>query len=191
MGVSPVAPSARRHRLAVVVSRDRGLYKLSVKTSSYARPHVNGTCARQESGTTKLGARGARAPSTATTRRLLDVDGSSQGAAEKSSSQDGKIYDPSTPRPPESRAARSSSWPRLGPVISKRLPDDIYIADECFFTGTAAEVTPIRELDGRTIGEGTAGPITMAIQKAFFDVVTGKDKKRHHWLTPVEKKGRK
>jgi branched-chain amino acid aminotransferase len=46
-------------------------------------------------------------------------------------------------------------------------------------------VTPIRELDGRTIGEGKAGPITKAIQKAFFDVVTGKDKKRHKWLTPV------
>jgi branched-chain amino acid aminotransferase len=52
-------------------------------------------------------------------------------------------------------------------------------------------VTPIRELDGRTIGEGKAGPVTKAIQKAFFDVVTGKDEKRHHWLTPVEKKGKR
>jgi len=66
--------------------------------------------------------------------------------------------------------------------------DEFYIADEAFFTGTAAEVTPIRELDGRVIGEGKAGPVTKAIQKAFFDVVTGKDKKHRHWLTPVGKK---
>jgi branched-chain amino acid aminotransferase len=68
---------------------------------------------------------------------------------------------------------------------------DLYHADECFFTGTAAEVTPIRELDQRTIGAGTAGPITKKIQKAFFDVVTGKDEKRRHWLTPVGQKGRR
>jgi branched-chain amino acid aminotransferase len=49
-------------------------------------------------------------------------------------------------------------------------------------------VTPIRELDGRVIGEGKAGPVTKAIQKAFFDVVTGKDKKRQEWLTPVKSK---
>jgi len=72
-------------------------------------------------------------------------------------------------------------------VVTKRLTrDDIYIADEAFFTGTAAEVTPIRELDGRVIGEGKAGPITKQIQKAFFDVVTGKDEKHKYWLTPVE-----
>jgi branched-chain amino acid aminotransferase len=77
-------------------------------------------------------------------------------------------------------------------VRAKRLTrDDIYIADECFFTGTAAEVTPIRELDGRVIGAGKAGPITKRLQKAFFDVVTGKDRKHAHWLTPVPmKKGK-
>lgn len=74
-------------------------------------------------------------------------------------------------------------------VMAKRLTrDDIYIADECFFTGTAAEVTPIRELDGRVIGAGKAGPVTKALQKAFFDVVTGKDRKHRHWLTPVPMK---
>ncbi|TMH88856.1 MAG: branched chain amino acid aminotransferase, partial [Betaproteobacteria bacterium] len=76
-------------------------------------------------------------------------------------------------------------------VGAKRLTrDDIYIADECFFTGTAAEVTPIRELDGRSIGEGKAGPVTKAIQTAFFDVVSGKDQKHRHWLTPVAAKKR-
>jgi transcriptional regulator with XRE-family HTH domain len=72
-------------------------------------------------------------------------------------------------------------------LVEKRITrDEVYIADEAFFTGTAAEVTPIRELDGRVIGEGKAGPVTKAIQKAFFDVVTGKDKKRRKWLTPVK-----
>jgi branched-chain amino acid aminotransferase len=71
-------------------------------------------------------------------------------------------------------------------VITRRLTrDDVYIADEAFFTGTAAEVTPIRELDGRQIGEGKAGPITKKIQKAFFDIVQGRDAKHQDWLTPV------
>ena len=74
-------------------------------------------------------------------------------------------------------------------VVQKRITrDDLYIADEAFFTGTAAEVTPIRELDQRQIGAGKAGPITKAVQKAFFDVVTGKDRKHKHWLTPVPMK---
>jgi branched-chain amino acid aminotransferase len=71
-------------------------------------------------------------------------------------------------------------------VVSKRLTrDDIYIADEAFFTGTAAEVTPIRELDGRTIGAGRRGPITEKIQRLFFDVVAGRVPAHADWLTPV------
>ena len=64
--------------------------------------------------------------------------------------------------------------------------DEFYIADEAFFTGTAAEVTPIREYDDRQIGEGCRGPITEKIQKAFFDAVQGKDPKYAHWLTYVK-----
>jgi len=63
--------------------------------------------------------------------------------------------------------------------------DDLYIADEVFLTGTAAEVTPIREIDNRQIGEGKRGPITKALQDAFFDVVAGRDRKHEHWLTYV------
>ena len=71
-------------------------------------------------------------------------------------------------------------------VSAKRITrDDLYIADEAFFTGTAAEVTPIREVDGRTIGEGKRGPITTRIQKAFFETVSGKAEKHADWLTPV------
>jgi branched-chain amino acid aminotransferase len=61
--------------------------------------------------------------------------------------------------------------------------DELYIADEVFLTGTAAEVTPIREVDRRQIGAGSRGPITKALQSAFFDVVTGRDRKRERWLT--------
>jgi branched-chain amino acid aminotransferase len=63
--------------------------------------------------------------------------------------------------------------------------DELYCADEIFVTGTAAEVTPVVELDGRMIGEGQPGPITRALQGAFADVVTGRDATKHDWLTPV------
>ena len=72
------------------------------------------------------------------------------------------------------------------PTLQERFTrDDLYLADEAFFTGTAAEVTPIREVDGRTIGKGEPGPITKELQNAFFDVVRGKDKSRLRWLTSV------
>jgi branched-chain amino acid aminotransferase len=63
--------------------------------------------------------------------------------------------------------------------------DELYVADEIFLTGTAAEVTPIREIDHRTIGEGRRGPVTKALQEAFFDAVSGRDTKYETWLTYV------
>ena len=63
--------------------------------------------------------------------------------------------------------------------------DELYIADEAFFTGTAAEITPIREVDGRTIGNGKPGGITKKLQSLFFDIVRGKNKKYESWLTRV------
>ena len=69
-------------------------------------------------------------------------------------------------------------------VIEKRITrDEVYIAEEAFFTGTAAEVTPIRELDGRKIGVGSRGPITAKLQTAYLDSVMGKRKSPAHWLT--------
>ncbi len=71
-------------------------------------------------------------------------------------------------------------------VIEKRITrDEIYCADEAFFTGTAAEVTPIRELDNRMIGLGKRGPITTQIQTLFFDCVKGRAKNHADWLTFV------
>ena len=72
---------------------------------------------------------------------------------------------------------------RCGYVVeeSQLTRDDLYVADEIFLTGTAAEVTPIREVDYRTIGEGKRGPVSEELQKAFFDIVTGKDARYDRW----------
>ncbi|MDH4230132.1 MAG: branched-chain amino acid transaminase [Nitrospirota bacterium] len=63
--------------------------------------------------------------------------------------------------------------------------DELYIADEAFFTGSAAEVTPIREVDHRVIGSGKRGPVTEVLQNAYFDCVNGRDPKHKGWLTPL------
>lgn len=71
-------------------------------------------------------------------------------------------------------------------VIEHMLPREfLYIADEAFFTGTAAEITPIRSVDGVPVGSGSRGPITARLQEAFFAIVEGRTEDRHGWLTPV------
>jgi len=72
-------------------------------------------------------------------------------------------------------------------IVEKRITrDEVYIADEAFFTGTAAEVTPIRELDGRMIGKGSRGPVTEKLQTMYFDLVHGRSNLHPEWLTPVK-----
>lgn len=72
-------------------------------------------------------------------------------------------------------------------LVEKRITrDEVYIADEAFFTGTAAEVTPIREVDGRKIGAGRRGPVTEKLQKAYFDLVSGKTEAHAEWRTLVK-----
>ena len=72
------------------------------------------------------------------------------------------------------------------PVVERRITrDEVYIADEAFFTGTAAEVTPIREVDGRTIGNGGRGPITEKLQTLYFDLVHGRAKLHENWLSYI------
>ena len=78
--------------------------------------------------------------------------------------------------------ARGKDMPVVEDSITR---DELYVADEVFLTGTAAEVTPIREIDHRRIGEGKRGPVAKTLQEAFFDVVSGRDKKREAWLTFV------
>jgi len=76
----------------------------------------------------------------------------------------------------------------LGLTVKEQdLPREmLYIADELFFVGTAVEVTPIKSVDKITIGEGRRGPVTEALQRSFFDYVTGRVPDRHNWLTPVD-----
>ncbi len=72
------------------------------------------------------------------------------------------------------------------PVVEERFTRDaMYVADEVFLTGTAAEITPVREIDGRRIGSGTPGPVTKDLQKAFFQIVRGEDPTHAAWLTRV------
>jgi branched-chain amino acid aminotransferase len=122
---------------------------------------------------------------------LLDVDGFvAEGAGENLFViKGGKIYEPELTSAliGITRETVIQLAADLGyEVRAKRITrDDLYIADEAFFTGTAAEVTPIREVDGRQIGAGRRGPITTKIQKAFFDLVNGKNRRYQQWLTPV------
>jgi branched-chain amino acid aminotransferase len=172
-----------------------GLKKgIRVKTSSYARHHVNVTMARAKVASTY--ANSILANNEATDHGydealLLDTEGYvAEGAGENLYIiRDGKIYTPEL-----TSALDGITWRSIQvlcaehgiPVEARKLTrDDVYIADEAFFTGTAAEVTPIRELDGRIIGNGARGPITEKLQSAFFDIVGGKNPKYHHWLAKV------
>ncbi|RLJ67556.1 branched-chain amino acid transaminase [Sulfurisoma sediminicola] len=174
---------------------EEGMEKgIRVKTSSFARHHVNVTMARAKFAATYANSILANMEATEhgyDEALLLDVDGFvAEGAGENLFIvKDGVIYEPEIASAliGITRATIIALAEELGyKVVSKRLTrDDVYIADEAFFTGTAAEVTPIRELDGRTVGEGHRGPITTKIQSLFFDVVNGKVPARANWLTPV------
>lgn len=167
---------------------------IRVKTSSYSRHHVNvSMCRAKYSGTY---ANSILANMEATEHGydealLLDVDGFvAEGAGENLFViKDNRIYEPeiASALVGITRASVIEIAAELGyQVVSKRLTrDDIYTADEAFFTGTAAEVTPIRELDGRIIGAGSRGPITEKIQTRFFDVVNGRAPEYHRWLSRI------
>jgi branched-chain amino acid aminotransferase len=167
---------------------------IRVKTSSYARHHVNvSMCRAKYSGTY---ANSILANLEATEHGydeglLLDVDGFvAEGSGENLFLvKNGAIYEPELTsalmgitRESVITLARDMGYP----VSARRITrDDLYIADEAFFTGTAAEVTPIREVDGRTIGTGKRGPVTTRLQKAFFDCVNGRADQYRDWLAPV------
>jgi branched-chain amino acid aminotransferase len=104
--------------------------------------------------------------------------------------RDGRIHTPplgSSVLPGITRDTIVTLAAELGiPLVECAIPREmLYIADEIFFTGTAAEVTPIRSVDKMPIGAGRRGPLTTRIQRAFFDVVEGKAPDAHGWLTPV------
>ena len=174
---------------------EEGLEKgIRVKTSSYSRHHVNVNMARAKFSGTYANSILANMEATEDgydEALLLDVDGFvAEGAGENLFViKDGVIYEPeiASALMGITRNTIITLAAELGyKVVAKRLTrDDIYIADEAFFTGTAAEVTPIRELDNRTIGAGSRGPITEKLQSLFFDVVNGKVPAHADWLSYV------
>ncbi len=172
-----------------------GLEKgIRIRTSSYTRHHINATMPRAKLAATYANSILANMEATDDgydEALLLDCEGFvAEGAGENLFIvKDGVIYEPEIASALSgiTRATIIALAKDLGmTVVSKRLTrDDIYIADEAFFTGTAAEVTPIRELDRRQIGAGKRGPVTEKLQSLFFDVVNGKVPAHADWLTPV------
>ena len=172
-----------------------GLNKgIRVKTSSFTRHHVNVSLVRAKASGYYINSILANTEATShgyDEALLLDTEGYvSEGSGENFFLVSrGKIYTPDLAscldgitRDAVMTIARDEGIE----VIEKRITrDEVYCADEAFFTGTAAEITPIRELDGRQIGAGRRGPITEKLQTIFFDAVAGKNPKYREWLTLV------
>jgi branched-chain amino acid aminotransferase len=167
---------------------------IRVKTSSYSRHHVNVSLVRAKASGYYINSILANQEVTAhgyDEALLLDTDGYvSEGSGENVFIvRDGILYTPDLASclAGITRDAIIKIATDLGITVKeKRITrDEMYCADEAFFTGTAAEVTPIRELDDRTIGNGGRGPITEKIQSVFFDVVKGKNNQYRSWLTMV------
>ena len=199
MGVSP--KGAKVH--AMVAAWPWGAYLgedgmnrgIRVKTSSFTRHHVNITMTQAKSVSNYTNSILANLEATEDgydEALLLDTAGFvSEGSGENVFVvKEGVVYTPDL-----SAGALNGITRKTVTAICKDLGlelkekritrDEIYIADEAFFTGTAAEVTPIRELDRVQIGEGTRGPITERIQSAYFDIVYGRNAKYADWLTLV------
>ena len=175
---------------------EEGLKKgIRVKTSSYTRHHVNITMCNAKAVSNYTNSILANLEVTADgydEALLLDPQGFvSEGAGENIFViREGVLHTPDLSSGALNGITRKTVFAiceDLGLTIKeKRITrDEVYIADEAFFSGTAAEVTPIRELDGVTIGPGHRGPITERIQNAFFDIVSGRNAKYGQWLTPV------
>jgi len=167
---------------------------IRVKTSSFARHHVNITmCKAKATGNymNSILAHQEAAQDGYDEALLLDVDGFvSEGSGENIFIvRNGKLYSPDLTSALEgiTRDTIVQLAAEIGlNVIEKRITrDEVYSADEAFFTGTAAEVTPIRELDNRAIGAGKRGAVTEKLQAMFFDIVKGKSAKHMDWLTLV------
>ena len=168
---------------------------IRVKTSSYTRHHVNITMCNAKAVSNYTNSILANMEVTNDgydEALLLDPQGFvSEGAGENIFVvRDGVLYTPDLSSGALNGITRKTVFAiceDLGLTIKeKRITrDEVYIADEAFFTGTAAEVTPIRELDGITLGPGHRGPITERIQNAFFDIVGGRNPKYANWLSMV------
>lgn len=167
---------------------------IRVKTSSFARHHVNVMLVRAKASGNYINSILANQEALADgydEALLLDTEGYvSEGSGENFFMvKNGKLYTPDLAscldgitRDAVLTLARDHGID----VIEKRITrDEVYCCDEAFFTGTAAEITPIRELDNRQIGSGSRGPVTKKLQKLFFQVVAGEAPQYQHWLAHV------
>lgn len=170
---------------------------IRVKISSFNRPHVNATMVRSK--TTANYANSLLAKREALKdgydeAMLLDTDGY---VAEGSGENVFMVRKGVIKTPPLTSILEGITRDAIMQLAAERgmslveerfTRDELYVADEAFFTGTAAEITPIREVDNRRIGEGKPGPVTKELQSAFFDIVHGRDSRHADWLTYVTAK---
>jgi branched-chain amino acid aminotransferase len=198
MGVSPVGASVH----VAIAAWPWGAYLgeealhsgIRVKTSSYARHHINVSMVRSKTAGHYVNSILANLEATRDgydEALLLDTQGFvAEGAGENLFIvREGQLFEPELvsglagiTRRTVIELARDFG---LSVQARPMTRDDVYLADEAFFTGTAAEITPIREVDGRGIGSGRRGPLTERIQTAFFDAVNGRTPRYREWLTPV------
>ncbi|MDM7857788.1 branched-chain amino acid transaminase [Thiopseudomonas acetoxidans] len=168
---------------------------IRIRTSSFTRHHVNITMTRAKSSGAYVNSMLALQEAIsggADEALLLDPEGYvAEGSGENIFIvKNGVIYTPEVTACLNGitrNTILTLAGERNIPIVEKRITrDEVYIADEAFFTGTAAEVTPIREVDGRKIGCGSRGPITEQLQTAYFDLVTGKTDAHPEWRTLVK-----
>jgi branched-chain amino acid aminotransferase len=172
-----------------------GLTKgIRVKTSSFTRHHVNASLVRAKASGYYINSILANSEATNDgydEALLLDTEGYvSEGSGENVFIvRQGRLYTPDLASCLDgiTRDSVITMARDMGiEVIEKRITrDEVYCADEAFFTGTAAEITPIRELDNRVIGAGGRGPLTEKLQSLFFDVIAGKSDRYGHWLHSI------
>jgi len=172
-----------------------GLEKgIRIRTSSYTRHHVNITMCKAKANGNYMNSMLALQEALSAgydEALLLDNEGYvAEGSGENIFIiRDGIIYTPDLTSALNgiTRSTIFTLAEECGyKVVEKRITrDEVYIADEAFFTGTAAEVTPIREVDGRKIGEGKRGEMTEKLQSLYFDVVHGRHPNHKNWLSYV------
>ena len=165
---------------------------IRVKTSSFSRHHINAGMSKAKANGQYINSILALAEASADgydEALLLDPQGYvAEGSGENLFLvRDRTLYTPAltSALPGITRNTVVALAEDLGYRVEEKLitRDEVYIADECFFTGTAAEVTPIREVDRRTIGDGKRGPITEELQSTYFDQVHGRSNRHQEWLT--------
>ena len=167
---------------------------IRIRTSSYTRHHVNITMCKSKATGNYINSMLALTEALQSgydEAMLLDDHGFvAEGSGENIFIvRNGVVYTPDTSSALEgiTRDTLMTLAADAGvEVVEKRISrDEVYLADEAFFTGTAAEVTPIREVDGRVIGDGKRGPVTEKLQSLYFDGVHGRVERYNDWLTVV------